>query len=74
MSRPTVMAQLCREETTRVDYDIAYMGEVVCASAGAASGNQFADPALEMWNASLGGLAQKRLQFANDRIEVRRIF
>ena len=40
------------------------MDEVVCALFGAERGNQFADPAAEMWNGSLGGLAQQRLQFA----------
>src|SRR5271169_6178232 len=53
------------------------MDEVVCALSGAERGNQFADPAAEMRNGSLGGLAQQRLQFAEcllDRIEVRRIF
>jgi len=53
------------------------MDEVVCAFSGAERGDQFADPAAEMWNGSLGGSAQKRLQFAErllDRIKVRRIF
>ena len=53
------------------------MDEVVFALSGAEGGNQFADPAAEMWNGSLGGLAEERLQFAEgllDRIEVRRIF
>jgi len=53
------------------------MDEVVFALSGAEGGNQFADPAAEIWNGSLGGLAQQRLQFAErllDRIEVRRIF
>jgi len=40
------------------------MDEVVCAFSGAERGNQFADPAAEMWNGSFGGLAQKRLRFA----------
>src|SRR5271167_5272216 len=38
---------------------------------------EFANPAAETRNGSLGGLAQKRLQFAEgllDRIEIRRIF
>jgi hypothetical protein len=32
------------------------MDEVVFAFSGAERGNQFADPAAEMWNGSLGGL------------------
>jgi hypothetical protein len=53
------------------------MVEVVFAFSGAERGDQFADPAAEMWDGSLGGLAEKRLQFAKrplDRIEVWRIF
>jgi hypothetical protein len=48
------------------------MDEVVCAFSGAERGNQFADSAAEMWNGSLGDLAQTRLQFAErllDRIK-----
>jgi hypothetical protein len=38
------------------------MGKVVFAFSGAERGNQFADPAAEMWNGSLDGLAEKRFQ------------
>ena len=51
--------------------------EVVFAFSGAEFGNQLSNSATKSWNSSFGGLAQKRLQFAErllDRIEIGRVF
>ncbi len=56
---------------------IAGVGEVVFAFSGAEFGDQFSNSATKSWNSSFGGLAQKRLQFAErllDRIEIGRVF